>query len=151
MFERIIEIIVFVISELRQNKSLKEIDFTKLQELGYTTAEISTAFSWLADKAEIAADEVITQAPRNSSFRILHDVEKDLFSKEAWGELINMQRLSILSNEQLEFIIEKAVMAGAQEISSADVKTFVANLLFTSPPVNYYGSRVMLNMSDSIN
>lgn len=151
MFERIIEIIVFVISELRQNKSLKEIDFTKLQELGYTTTEISTAFSWLADKAEITADEVINQAPSNYSFRILHDAEKDLFSSEAWGELINMQRLNIITNEQLEFIIEKAVMAGANGISGADVKTFVANMLFTAPPVNYYGSRVMLNMSDSIN
>ena len=53
MYERIVEIITFVLSELKQNKKLSEIDLNVLQDRGYSSSEISTAFSWLVDKLEL--------------------------------------------------------------------------------------------------
>ena len=45
MQERIVEIILFLVSELKSNKQLNDVDVSLLTENGYTQSEISTAFS----------------------------------------------------------------------------------------------------------
>jgi len=152
MYERIIEIIVFVIGELRQNKNINEIDFNELQDRGYTKSEISTAFSWLVDRLEFV-DKVTNDIASSSSnsFRILHDVEKNLFAPEAWGELIQLNTLGIVSNEHIEMLIERSLMMGIYRIDSQQLKSFVANVVFNLQTDSMNGNRVMLNGSDTIN
>ena len=88
MFERIIEIIVFVISELKQNKAIADISIDELHDLGYTSAEISTAFSWIVDRIDFSERFLPgTTTPSPKSFRILHADEKDLFTTDGWGEI----------------------------------------------------------------
>lgn len=151
MFERIIEIIVFVIAELQSKKNITDVDLKQLQNLGYTNTEISTAFSWLADKFEIADDfdgESITQ---KSSIRILHSTEQELFTKEAYRELIQMQTLRMISNEQIELLIERGMYSGGELIDTRRLKQFVAHSVFSDVMQSVYGSRIMLNGTDSIN
>jgi uncharacterized protein Smg (DUF494 family) len=50
LYEKIIEIIVYLLSELKANKQLTEVDMHKLENLGYTPNEINTAFSWVYSK-----------------------------------------------------------------------------------------------------
>ena len=50
LYEKIIEIIVYLLSELKANKQLTEVDMHKLENLGYTQNEINTAFSWVYSK-----------------------------------------------------------------------------------------------------
>lgn len=151
MFERIIEIIVYVISELRQNKHITEIDVSELNKLGYTNTEISTAFSWLVDRVEFSFQYFGNENYSNTSFRILHEAEQELFTNQAWGELIELHSLGLISNEHIEMLIEKALMLGVQEINSSQLKTFVASLIFNGNSKNMPGSRVMLNGYDTIN
>ena len=109
MYEKIIEIIVYVIQQVKQNKSLNELNVEELQKKGYSNSEISTALSWLIDKSEIT--ERLFPSPdasNNESFRVLHDTEKDLFTKDAWGELISMKELGIISNENIEMLIDRS-------------------------------------------
>ena len=152
MQERIIEIIVLVISELRQKKSFGDVDIEILQKLGYTKAEISTAFSWLVDRVEFPDKFTqIDYSTDNMSFRVLHDVEKELFTTEAWGELIQLNTLGIVTNEHIEQLIEKTIMSGIIQIDSSHLKRFVANILFHAHVNDSMGSRIMLTGNDSIN
>ncbi len=151
MFERIIEIIVFVISELKQNKHISDIDVDELQKLGYTNSEISTAFSWLADRIEFSEQVVAESSIRSTdSFRIFHDAEKELFTRDALGELIQFQSLGLLNNDHIESLIERALMSGLMEVDTQTLKTFVAGILF-SASANADSNRVMLRGNDTIN
>ena len=152
MYEKIIEIIVYVIAELRQNKKINEIDLEKLKKLGYTKSEISTAFSWLVDRIEMSENLLFANTCENcNSFRVLHDVEKELFTDEALGELIQLQSLGIIKNEHIELLIERAIMMGADVIESEQVKNFVAQVVFNAHNNNFLNSRFMLAGNDTIN
>ncbi len=152
MYEKIIEIIVYVISELRQNKNINDINVEELQSLGYTSSEISTAISWLVDRLEFTEKFISgPQFSESDSFRILHDAEKELFTSEAWGELIQLNSLGIMTNEHIESLIERVVMMGLRRIDSQQLKNFVAGIIFNTQSNSMPGSRIMLHGNDTIN
>lgn len=151
MYERIVEIITFVLSELKQNKKLSEIDLNILQDRGYSSSEISTAFSWLVDKLEFGFPSQPLEITDVNSFRILHDAEKELFTESAWGELIQMQMLGLVSAEQIELIIERALLSGVFKIDANYLKNMVASFMFNATKSVSSGSRVLLSGNDSIN
>lgn len=151
MYERIIEIIVFVVSELRQNKNISDINISELYNLGYTNTEISTALSWLVDRLEFSEKFFNNVGTNEGSFRILHDAEKEMFTKEAWGELVQLNALGILTNEHIESLIERAAMLGIRLIDSQQLNYFVANTIFNPFASNVPGSRIMLMGNETIN
>jgi uncharacterized protein Smg (DUF494 family) len=152
MQEKIIEIIVYLVHEMRHDKRLGEIDLRALTDRGYTENEIGTAFSWLFDKINmgesILADE---QQVSPRSHRILHDAERAVISPEAYGYLIQLRHLGLLDNLGIEEAIDKIMMAGFQAVSMADMKSIVASILFDFDDSNRVGSRLMLNSKDTIN
>ncbi len=151
MYEKIIEIIVYVIQQVRQNKSLNDLNIEELQSKGYSNSEISTALSWLIDKSEITERLFpVAEISNQESFRVLHDTEKELFTKDAWGELISMKSLGIISNENIEMLIDRSALMGFQQIDTQQVKLFVAHSVFNTYMMNP-GSRFMLRGNDTIN
>jgi uncharacterized protein Smg (DUF494 family) len=152
MYERIVEIIVYVISELKSNRQISDIDIDELQKQGYSKTEISTAFSWIVDRFELADKFYINQDfVSQDSFRILHEAERDLFTKEAWGELLQMLTLGLLTNDHIELIIERTIMTGMNQINSDMLKLYVANIIFNAQINNFPGNRLMLTGEDLIN
>jgi len=152
MYEKIIEIIVYVIAELRHHKNINDIDLEELKQLGYTKAEISTAFSWLVDRVEMA-EKLYTpeHTEHRGSFRVLHDVEKELFTDDAWGELIQLQSLGIVNSEHIEMLIERAIMTGIGIVECQHVKNFVAHVVFNANINSNPNARFMLAGNDTIN
>ncbi len=150
-YQRIVEIIVYLISELKSNKNFSDIDIMELRSRGYTHSEISTAFSWLADRIEFSEEIFFSENFSNiNSFRILHDVERDMFTKDALGELIQMQALGLIDNENIESIIDKAISMGIRQLDSEQLKSFIAlSILHVGDDIP--GSRLLLNGNDSIN
>jgi uncharacterized protein Smg (DUF494 family) len=153
MFHRIIEIIVFVISELKTNKTLNEINLQELSELGYSSSEISTAFSWLVDRFELEEKFFVKSksAYNSNSFRILHSAESELFTKEAHGQLIQFRTLGILNNEQIENLIERSIITGVHLIDSAMLKAFVANVVFDAYRASPSSNKLILTGNETIN
>jgi|DewCreStandDraft_4_1066084.scaffolds.fasta_scaffold00019_33 uncharacterized protein Smg (DUF494 family) len=152
MYERIIEIIIYVVSELYKNKTLNNINLEQLQSMGYTNSEISTALSWIIDRIE--STDNIFQNSNNSfstSFRILHNVEQELFTTEAWGKIIEMNTLGILSNEQIENLIDKAGMMGLRQIDTNQLKYYIGTSFLEANDKMMGGSRLMLLGNDTIN
>src|SRR5207248_415467 len=94
--ERIMEILVFLLSEIQANKAISDIDTKVLSQLGFSQTEISTAFSWLLDKLSVNGvgndDPVIFTSPslkrsrkETSSHRVYHEAERSIISSEARG------------------------------------------------------------------
>ena len=152
MYEKIVEIIAYVISELKQNKRISEIDVDELKKQGYTKSEISTAFSWIADRYELDENfESDSKYSNANSFRILHEAEKDLFTPEAWGQLIQLSSLGLIDNEFIDKLIERTIVGGERKINAAELKNYIANLLFNVESANFYGSRLTLGDEDKVN
>jgi uncharacterized protein Smg (DUF494 family) len=152
MQEKIIEIIVYLVHEMRHDKRLGEIDLRALTDRGYTANEISTAFSWLFDKINmgesILADE---KQVSPDSHRVLHDAERAVITPDAFGYLIQLRHLGLLDNLEIEEAIDKIMMAGFQAVGVTEMKSIVASILFDFDDSNRVGSRLMLNSKDTIN
>jgi uncharacterized protein Smg (DUF494 family) len=164
--ERIMEIIVFLMAEIRANKQLAEIDLKPLSMRGFSETEISTAFSWLLDKISMGGaqnDNPIvfaapfgkrslldpTKSPEQIGFRVYHEIERSVLSKEAQGYLLQMQELGVISDTDMEFLIDRIMMTGISNVSLQDVKDFVSTTVFDLENKES-GGRMMMEGSDRV-
>lgn len=150
MRERIIEIIVYLISELNHNHPIDKITFDRLSDQGYSTTEISAAFSWLFDKIHFGNHSINSEEfAKSLSMRFLNNAEKEIISPAIHGYLIQLYQLGLLSNEHLEMVIERAIATGYRDLSMGQVHSIIATILFDAEST-MYGSRIMLNGDDTI-
>ncbi len=134
MNERIIDIIIFLLEEFKQPKSRDEESYSNLSKQlmsqGYTENEINLAFSWifnhLQKKDQPAQEEFQYE---EGSVRILHEVEKVVISPEAYGYLLQLSNLGLLSDYDLETVIDRALSSGSTSITLDDIKTLVAPII----------------------
>lgn len=152
MQERIVEILVYLIGELRNNIPLADIDLSVLSRKGYSTTEISTAFNWLFEKIS-DGENIITETGTASphSHRMLHDAERAIIQAEAYGFLIQLRELGLISENEIEVIIDRAMMSGYATVDLAEVKSMVAQLMAENDDSFNTGSRTMLGGKDTIN
>jgi uncharacterized protein Smg (DUF494 family) len=130
MKEKVVEILVFLMNEMRDDRPLAEIDLAELRERGYTQSEISTAFSWLHDHFGESAGTVRRLShPDAASRRMLHEAEKLMLSVEAQGLLIHLTELGVLDDHALETVIERAMMSGYERLSVRDLEGIVASVI----------------------
>ncbi len=151
MQEKIVEILVYLIGELRKNTPIAEIDISVLSNSGYTPAEISTAFTWLYDRIELGENIIIDHAKRSPhSQRVLHEAERMVIIPEAFGYLIQMRELGIISDFDVEIIIDRVMMSGYFSVDVEEIKSQVAALVLENNESTDSGSRTMLHGRDTI-
>ncbi len=151
MQEKIVELIVFLMKEIRQTRDISKVDVSKLAESGYSQSEISTALSWIYDKMNLREPLKRFKRRRVKSYRIFHEAERQIITKDARGFLTEMYELGLIDQLDMENIIERSLMSGLNVIDRNEVKSIVASVLFEYNSPGKPGSRVMLNSSDTIN
>jgi len=137
MNERVVEILIYIMSEIRRNQSVStklDILSQDLIQKGYTETEISSALTWLLDRMNQESEEVLQDiAPAfRDSFRHLHEIERSIISTEAFGYLIQLRELGIIDEMDFEQILERALMLGVAHVSEVDMKSVVASILGSS-------------------
>lgn len=153
MFERILQIIVHVLSLLKDdNSTLEQIDVKELTSLGFSEVEISTAISWLADKADFdKIDSIFDTRKSKSGTRVFHESELEFFTKDAIGELVQLYTLKVINNEQIELILEKVLFSNTQKVDLPTLRQIVAGMIFNVANNLESNKRLMLLGSESIN
>jgi uncharacterized protein Smg (DUF494 family) len=146
MQERIVEILVYLMSQFQQNR--KRIPLRNLSkhliEQGYTESEINSALSWLFDKVKTENEETISEDKKISenSHRVLNDAEKMVISTKAYGYLLQLRNLRLIDDFGLEQIIDRAMMLGIDTVGEEDIKSIAAAVIFsvdnTNIKTNYY-------------
>ncbi|MEP7236123.1 MAG: DUF494 family protein [Ignavibacteriota bacterium] len=153
---RVMEIILFLVGEMRRNKQLGEIDLGKLADRGYTETEVSTAFSWLFDKMSLSVTQSnVTQLPKHMAagtapFRIYHELEQSFLSAEARGYLIQLRELGLLSDSEMELLIDRLWFAGSAEVGMESVRDLATAIIFDFSDASNTGSRMMLHVTDRV-
>lgn len=151
MQEKIVEIIVFIIKEMRANKDLGDINLNELADYGYTETEISTALSWVIDKISLGESVFLTDT-RDARFshRIFHEAEKMVIDSEAQGYMLLLRELGVVDDMDMELIIERVMLSGFQKADLTSLKSIIASVLFDRDGGNAPGSRFMLTSHDTI-
>jgi uncharacterized protein Smg (DUF494 family) len=150
MQEKVIEIIVMILNEMRNSKGLEDIDVKKLSNEGYTDAEINTAFAWIFSKID-SGDEILhTQESRTGSHRVYHPVERKILKRDAIGYLIQLKELGILSDSDAETVIDRLLSAGYQKVGAAEVKMIVSSMIFDSDSLSEIKGKLLLQNNETI-
>jgi uncharacterized protein Smg (DUF494 family) len=150
MQEKVIEIIVFILSQLNGSKGLDDIDIRKLSNEGYTEAEINTAFAWIFSKIESGEQIIKAELPSKGSHRFYHPIEKKILSRDAIGYLIQLKELHILTDSDIENVIDRLIAAGYQKAGAAEVKLIVSSMIFNSEDTSDLKGKLILQNNDTI-
>lgn len=134
MYEKVMEILVYLMQHMQEEhgrvNDIADISQTLIGN-GYTEQEVTTAFTWLFERLQSQAEELVDPAqplePRSN--RVLHTIERLIISPEAHGYLIQLRELGLVDDSQTETIIERAMLTGARHVSLEDMKTIAASVL----------------------
>ena len=125
MQEKIIEIIVLILNEIRESKQISEVDLEKLNSEGYTEAEINTAFAWIFSKIENGEKVFNEPGYKSKSHRFLHEAEKSIITTEGQGYIIQMKELGVISDAEEEMLLDKLILSGFQYAGVEELKIVV--------------------------
>lgn len=152
MQEKIVEIILHLVTDMRNQNFLDENTINKLVDEGYTQSEISTAFSWLYDKVQLGENLFTAedQGKESSSHRHFHEAEKLVFTPEARGYLMQCYELGLIDQWDIEFIVDRVMYTGFSRVSINEIKSLIAAAIFDYDDSDKIGSRIMLNPKDTI-
>lgn len=146
--ERIMEIIAWVVDSHDPATPIGKVDVAELSARGYTASEISAALSWILERG--SADT--TTPAGHSSFRVLHSLEEEVITPEAWGILLSYHNLGFLSNADMEQIIERAMVLTAETVVDvAEIRALVAVYVMHQGAMMDSGSRSLLSGTEAIN
>jgi uncharacterized protein Smg (DUF494 family) len=74
---------------------------------------------------------------RSGSYhRVLSEHERNFFTTEAYGTLLQMRHLGIIDDTQFEIIIERAIFSGQDQYDSAMVRTLAWSFIVNNAPGN---------------
>ena len=131
MNKRILEILTFMMREIREN-SFEDLDLHLildiLSEQGFSEEEISTAMSWFMHHGEII-DRLMQRYPSDVPrpvWRQLNETEQDAISPKAFSYLFHLRELELLSDNNMERIIERAVNLRTLHLSVDDMQDLIA-------------------------
>jgi len=151
MKEKVVELLIYIMSEMQDNKRISDIDLADLRTRGYTQSEISAAFSWIYENSELNQQRpAVRGSAGEASRRVLHDAEKAVLATESQGYLIQLRELGLLDEKDFETVIERAMMAGYEKLSVAELREIVASVLFARGGGDATGNRSMLTSGDTI-
>jgi len=132
MERHIVEILVILMREYPEG-AIRPDEFEPLANdligLGYTQQEIEAALFWFYNRQEIRSQSRIEDHFESGAFRFLHDAERSVLSTEAYGYLIELHQLGLITLSDMDSIIERAVMIGGRKIDIDEIKSFIAAMI----------------------
>lgn len=157
MHERINQIIDFLMDKIARRRdpigiSLEALSQQLLQK-GYTEGEINKAVEWVIMNLnqDQVGGTVRGRGVPPPALRILVPEERHFFAEDAYGYLIQLQSLGIISPIHIEQVLERCFMMGLNRVELEDVKLVVTQVLLgratthTTPRGVYSAGNDILN------
>jgi hypothetical protein len=141
----ILDLIVKLVHHVQHGKSLNDFDPAEMNNgHRYSSSELSAAYSWVLLHGPELSLRRKRQVPR-----VLHIAERMVFSKEAWGWMLELQSLGLIDHSGIERIIERIMMQFHGKVTLSMVKEIVEPFLLDSDRHN--DSTTGLKGNESIN
>ena len=132
MQERIIEVIVFLLTEMQQERSRKDkVDLTHALFLkGYTEVEINLGFSWIFNHLKNPPLDSSSPFEKSDDADDFDDLDELVIAPDAYGYLLQLLNLGVVRENDMQIIVERALAFGKEDINLDDLKTIVAGIIF---------------------
>ncbi|MFW6348128.1 MAG: DUF494 family protein [Cyclonatronaceae bacterium] len=175
MRTNVIDLIIQMARHIRAGESLDQLNPRELNKA--TKAETAAAYSWIMQKAETGRLQKIQErAWQNSTpdmellqaleqpvggaqsaadmrrparLRVLNAAERSVISTEAYGYLLELYNIGVLDGNNLESLIESAMMSSSEKLSMKTVKEMVVSIIFGRAPGG--PNRMYLHGSETVN
>lgn len=123
---KIIDLIIYFLSELKTNNRISDEVLLPLTESGYTQSDINFALEWVfSDK--------IAENRSNDNFRSKRFLSKDeekIISPEAFGFLIRLHELAILTHADVNLILDTIMISEiSARLGIEELKLIVSEFL----------------------
>lgn len=137
--ERVMDVITHIMHVQTPGRPLSNVDTKALKSFGFSEAEIAAALSWMIERSRLGNDQP------DGRFRILHGIEQNILTPEAWGMLMMYHEMRFLSSEDVEQILERAVMLGMErEVDVPEIKAIIAAyVLYSATPSSAHRRMLM--------
>lgn len=148
---QLIDLIVYMARQYNQGTPLRKLSVNDEMKEQYNKSEISAAYSYLYEhfsSSEKRADSAYGSGA--GTVRILHLAERMILSKEAYGYLLDLSNLNLLSVSDMEQIIEKVMLHASHRIELPEMKKVVSGFLLTNDN-HFIGIKSTLRGDESIN
>lgn len=150
-YNKILEIIVIILGELKNSKNVKDIDYNALTEIGYTANEINSALAWIYSKITSDKNFFKEKFENITSDRIYNEDERKIFTPDALGYMIWLNETGILKHIDREEIIDRIFLAGYSKIDLTDLKSLIAIYLLDIKDPDDIKTRLILENNDTQN
>jgi uncharacterized protein Smg (DUF494 family) len=142
----ILDLIVKIVHHVQHGKAISDFDMAEVNtDHRYNTSEISAAYSWVLQHGPELKRRKKGQVPR-----VLHIAERMVFSKEAWGWILELQSLGLIDHNGIERIIERIMMQYHGKVTLSMVKEIVVPFLLDNDRLSE-NSSTGLKGNESIN
>ncbi len=149
--ERILEIIMYILKELKRQKDLNDIDYKELIRFGYSDSEINAAIAWIYSKIQEDEKVFFKNISSPKSIRVLNPAEQRLFTPESLGYLISLKELGLISEQDFEFIIDKISTSAVFRVELSELKPIISAFVLNIDDPNDKRNRLIINNNDTIN
>jgi uncharacterized protein Smg (DUF494 family) len=142
--ERVLEIVVLLISRIRdhqgQLESFEDIS-SYLKSYGFTDNEIRSAYSWVLEQLQSDSQFLVDDASSGNAFRVLTGQERRHFNTDSIGYLLQLRYLGIITDTQMEQILERGALMGPSPIDMEQIKILIGSVLFQDGSRIEYGKQ----------
>ncbi len=134
MRDRFLEIVVFLISQLKDNQGyiddIEEVS-AYLKNQGFADQEISSAYSWILDRLQTNTEFFHESARSSNATRVFSEAERQHFSPDAIGYVLQLSNLGLLKEEQIESVLERGVLVWPAPVSLEQMKILIDSVMFS--------------------
>jgi len=132
--ERILEIVFYLVQHMRNNNGalLHLEDISKsLKNMGFSDNEISSAYGWFLEEVQTSdMQQVISERGGKNSPRHFSEPEKQMFTVEARGFLIQLYQMGLLNPEQFEAIVDRVNLLEPSGVDINTLKIIASSIIF---------------------
>ena len=101
-----------------------------LEQLGYSDSEISSAYRWMLERLQGNPEKYFDGYPKKpQSQRVLSSVERQQISAKAYGYALKLKNLGLITDEDMESVLERASQIGTYPISESQMKLLVSSVV----------------------
>ena len=152
MSKKIVDVVAWAVGILQQ-ENFDGVDIFAMMEKGFTSKEISIAFSWLSSKINTKELNEVALSVVNppQSFRFLTEEEKNLFTEEGYNTIKKLISVGLIKSWHLDMIFKRAEYFGHYKINDEAIRQFVAFFIFDIPYPEENIVRLNFDGDESIN
>jgi uncharacterized protein Smg (DUF494 family) len=151
ILERIIDLIILLMLEMKHSRQIGKKEIDKLSELGYSDNEINSAFVWIYSKLAQGEKQFSNIKDTINSHRFLDEFEKRKITPESFGYLMQLRELGIVNDFDVELLIEKIMLSDYIDLNAEEIKQLIFSHLMETGDKQTGNNRININIKETLN